>query len=78
MIINKSNDAISAYRKLDVMLNALSEIDDRLHKMRELAIQSAVDVEKDEDRAPLNEEFQRLKKEIDEISLLAQSDTKTV
>ena len=75
MIIKKSADAINAYRKLDIMMNALSEIDDRLRQMKELAIQAAVDAQTDEERAPLDVEFQRLKGEIDEISLLAQSDT---
>ena len=78
MIIKKTTDAINAYRKLDVMMSALSEIDDRLRKMRELAIQSAVDAESDEERAALDFEFQSLKKEIDEISNMAQADTMMV
>ena len=78
MIIKKSADAINAYRKLDVMMSALSEIDDRLRKMRELAIQSAVDAETDDDRAVLDVEFQKLKGEIDEISHMAQTDTMMV
>ena len=78
MIIKKTADAINAYRKLDVMMTALSEIDDRLRKMRELAIQSAVDAETDEERAALDFEFQSLKKEIDEISNMAQTDTMMV
>ena len=78
MIIKKTADAINAYRKLDVMMSALSEIDDRLRKMRELAIQSAVDAETDEERAALDFVFQSLKKEIDEISNMAQTDTMMV
>ena len=78
MIIKQTSDAVNAYRKLDVMLSALSEIDDRLHKMRELAIMAAVSAETDDDREPLDVEFQKLKDEIDEISTLAMSDTKSV
>ena len=56
------------------MLSALSDIDDRLHNMRELAILAASDTETDEDRESLDASFQTLKREIDEISLLARSD----
>ena len=78
MYIKKNIDAINAYRRLDVMLSALTEIDGRLQQMRELAIQAAVDAETDDDRAPLDAQFQKLKKEIDEISTLAISETKIV
>ena len=78
MIIKETNDAVSAYHKLDVMLSALSDIDGRLHAMRELAIQAASDTEADVDRASLDAEFQKLKREIDEISLLARSDISIV
>ena len=75
MIIKKPSDAANAYRRLDVMISALSEIDDRLQKMRELAIEAAVDAETDGERVALDTQFQQLKREIDEISLLARSDT---
>lgn len=78
MIIKETSGAIDAYHKLDVMLSALSEIDGKLHTMRELAILAATGDESDDDRASLDAEFQKLKREIDEISLLARSDTKTV
>ena len=74
MIITKTSEAVNAYHKLDVMLSALSEIDGKLHTMKELAILAASDMETDEDRASLDEEFQALKREIEEISLLARSD----
>ena len=67
-----------AIDRIQVMESALSEIDVKLHRMRELAVHAASGTSTNAGRAYLDIEFQRLKKEIDEISLHAESITEAM
>lgn len=68
--LTSAQDAISFIKTVD---NALAEIESRLHRMRELAVSSASGMNTYRARAYLDAEFQRLKNEIDEISLQAEN-----
>ena len=67
-----------AINRIQVLESALSEIDFKLHRMRELAIHAVGSATTDAGRAYLDTEFQKLKKEIDEISLHAESITEAM
>lgn len=58
---------------LQVLESALSDIDIKLHRMRELAVHAASGTSTDAGRAYLDVEFQKLKSEIEEISQHADS-----
>ena len=67
-----------AIKRIQILESALSEIDIKLHRMRELAIHSAAGTSTNVGRAYLDVEFQKLKKEIDEISRHAESITEAM
>jgi flagellin len=62
--IRNANDGISMMQTAE---GALGEVTDMLQRMRELALQSASDINNDNDRSYLNAEVQSLKTEIDRI-----------
>ena len=62
-----------AIRRIQILESALSEIDVKLHRMRELAVHAAGSASTDAGRVYLDSEFQKLKKEIDGISVHAES-----
>jgi flagellin len=62
--VRNANDGISLIQTVEGSLN---EVNSMLQRMRELAIQSANDTNKDEDRVFMNMEFQELKAEINRI-----------
>lgn len=62
--VRNANDGISLIQTVEGSLN---EVNSMLQRMRELAIQSANDTNKDEDREFMNMEFQALKAEINRI-----------
>ena len=62
-----------AIERIQVLESALADIDIKLHRMRELAVHAAAGSSTDEARAYLDLEFQRIKKEIDDISLHTES-----
>ncbi|MFY7859332.1 MAG: flagellin [Limnohabitans sp.] len=62
--IRNANDGISMMQTAE---GALTEVTDMLQRMRELSLQSASDVNNDNDRAYLNAEVQSLKTEIDRV-----------
>ena len=70
--------AQEAINRIQVIESALSEIDVKLHRMRELAVHASGGACTDAGRAYLDVEFQKLKKEIDEISLHAESITEAM
>ena len=62
-----------AIERIHVLDSALADIDMKLHRMRELAIHAAAGSSTDAGRAYLDVEFQRIKKEINDISLHVES-----
>ena len=63
--VRNANDGISLIQTVEGSLN---EVNSMLQRMRELAIQSANDTNKDEDREFMDMEFQALKAEINRIA----------
>ena len=70
--------AQEAVGRIQVLESALSEIDVKLHRMRELAVHAADGGSTNAGRTYLDVEFQKLKKEIDEISRHAESITEAM
>ena len=72
--IRNANDGISMMQTAE---GALGEVTDMLQRMRELALQSASDVNNSNDRSYLDAEVQSLKTEIDRVVSTTQFNGKT-
>lgn len=73
--LSAARDTLSFIKTVD---EALAEVENKLRHMRELAIYASSGVNTYRARAYLDDEFQRLKSEIEKISLQAEINVKTL